>query len=164
MQQNELILVNYFRPLNQKLTIMERHLLHSDKYLDIYYDQGSRFIEYYWKKATEDMTEAEYRMLIMDILDMVDEKGWRPAYYLLDNRDFLFTLSPKLQEWQKKYPAKKSIELGVKKAAMVMSENFVSQFSIEQTFEDDKEVNALTQYFSDIEEAKEWLQSTGELI
>lgn len=143
---------------------MEKQTLHSDKYLDVYYSPDLRLIEYYWKKATEEMSEAEYRMVIWDMLDIVEGKGWRPEYYLLDNRDFLFTMFPKLQEWQVKYPMERSIKLGAKKAAVIMSEDFVSQVSIEQTFEEGEEGRFILKYFSSTEAGKEWLLDKKELV
>ena len=45
-----------------------------------------------------------------------------------------------------------------------MSEEFVSQMSIEQAMEENDDASILTQYFSDIEEAKEWLFDKKELV
>ena len=140
---------------------MERQTLYSDKYLDVYYNQDLRLIEYYWKEATEDMTEAEYRMILLDLTDEVDEKvksgAWMLDSFLLDNQNFLFVMSPKLQEWHTRKITSVATTWGAKKVAIVMSEEFASQMSIEQTMEEDKKANSLTRYFDNMEEAKEWL-------
>lgn len=136
--------------------------LHSGKYLEASYNPQTRLGEFYWKKTTEDMTEAEYRMIMSDILDKFMEnlktKNWSGANWLLDNRQFLFTMPPKLQEWQAKKIFEPLVESGAKKVAVIMSEDWVTQFAIEQTFDEDGETKMLTQYFSDLDQANEWLQ------
>ncbi|HAS39188.1 MAG TPA: hypothetical protein DCS93_01855 [Microscillaceae bacterium] len=140
---------------------MSKIHLHSDKYLEALYDKKLNLVEFYWKNTTEDLTEAEYRMIVSDIVDKVVEnvenKQWKAPNWLLDNRDFLFTISPELQQWQ----AKKIFEpvsKFTKKAAFVMSEDLVTQFAIEQTYDEHKEAKMLTQYFIDLHQANEWLQ------
>jgi len=141
---------------------MSKIHLHSDKYLEALYDKKLNLVEFYWKHTTEDLTEAEYRMIVSDIVDKVVEnvenKQWKAPNWLLDNRDFLFTISPELQQWQAKKIFEPLSKLGCKKSALVMSENFISQFSIEQTVEENDKAKLIIHYFSDLHQANEWLQ------
>lgn len=148
----------YFNPNDQ---IMEIKTIYSDEYVDTYYNGHLQLIENHWKKSTEHLTEAEYRMLTLDTLDVLEksiqENGWVFNRILADNRNFLFTMPPKLQEWQAKHVFAKLLELGLKKTAIIMSQEFISQYSIEQTFEESPELNESTRYFDNIKEAKDWL-------
>ena len=40
---------------------------------------------------------------------------------------------------------------------VIMSEELFSQMSIEQTIEENRDINLLTRYFDNLAEAKEWL-------
>lgn len=135
--------------------------LYSDRYLDVFYESNQKLIEFYWKKATTEMTEAEYRMVMSDLVDTFVAKSvvkkWQVSHLLLDNRDFLFTMSPKLQEWQANKIFKNVTELGVKKCAIIMSQDFVAQFSIEQTIEEDERTHMITKYFDSVDDARVWL-------
>lgn len=127
--------------------------LHSDKYLDVFYESNQKLIEFYWKKATEEMTEAEYRMVMSDLVDEVSDNIGSLKQLLLDNRDFLFVMSPKLQKWQARKVFKKVTEFGVKKCAIIMSHDFVAQFSIEQTIEEDERTHMITRYFDSVDDS-----------
>ncbi|OJJ14523.1 hypothetical protein BKI52_42865 [marine bacterium AO1-C] len=141
---------------------MYKFHLHTDKYLDAIYDKKLNLVEYYWKKATEEITEAEYRMIVFDIteavLERVHEGKWRAPNWLLDNRNFLYVMSPKLQRWQAENIFAKINDIGTKKIAVLTSENVVSQMSIEQSFEENNYLNIRTQYFYNHEQATDWLQ------
>ncbi|OJJ14524.1 hypothetical protein BKI52_42870 [marine bacterium AO1-C] len=141
---------------------MNKQNLHSDNYLEAFYDKKLNLVELYWKEPTEDMTEAEYRMIISDISDeihkIVEQGKQKAPNWLLDNRKFMFTMSPKLQEWQADKIFGPLLELGCRKGAVVMSEDLISQFAIEQTFEENSEARLATQYFGNLEQANVWLQ------
>ena len=136
--------------------------LHSDKYLDAIYDKKLNLVEFYWKESTKDMTETEYKMVVSDIVDvileMITHNNQKAPNWLLDNRNFLFTIPPKLQEWQAKEIFEPLMEKGCEKCAVIMSEDFISQFSIEQSFEENQETMLITEFFSDLHQANEWLQ------
>ncbi|WP_299457699.1 hypothetical protein [uncultured Microscilla sp.] len=140
---------------------MQIHTIYSDQYMDTYYNDDLQLIEIYWKDTTENMTEAEYRMLLLDTLDNlekgIEENSWKCSKILADNRSFLFTMSPRLQEWQAKYVFAKLLGLGLQKSAIIMSQEFISQFSIEQTLEENTNINENNRYFDNIQEAKDWL-------
>ncbi len=141
---------------------MSKFHLHSDKYLDAIYDKRLNLVEFYWKPATIDMTEAEYRMIVTDVVDEVIDNVqsgfWKVPNWLLDNRNFLFIISPKLQEWQAKKIFRPLVRIGCKKSALVMSEDVVSQFSIEQTVQEHDQANLVMHYFFDLHQANVWLQ------
>ncbi|OJJ14525.1 hypothetical protein BKI52_42875 [marine bacterium AO1-C] len=141
---------------------MKKFTLHADKYLEAIYDERLNLVELYWKEATKEMTEAEYRMIVTDIVDLMNRKYqegvWSSPNWLLDNRDFRFVMSPKLQEWQAKYVFTKTTKTVTQKCAVVMSADFITQFTIEQTFEEHQFTHFRTKYFTDLQQANEWLQ------
>jgi len=141
---------------------MSKFHLHSDEYLEALYDKKLNLVEFYWKETTAEMTEAEYRMIVTDIVDTIGKKNdagdWSPPNWLLDNRLFFFTMSPKLQEWQARNVFAKAHYTKAQKCAIVMSEDFITQFAIEQTFEEHDFTDFQIKYFIDLQQANEWLQ------
>ncbi len=136
---------------------MEKQTLYSDKYLGAFYDQDLNLIEHYWKKDSEYITEAEYQTIHTNVVATILDNGWKGKKALLDNRDFLFTISPELQTWQAENIFPKAIANGLEKVAIIMSEELFSQMSIEQTIEEHEEIETITCYFDSISKAKEWL-------
>ena len=98
---------------------MGKQTLHSDKYLDAFYDQDLNLIEHFWKKESENITEAEYQAIHVNVADTILTNGWRSKRALLDNRKFLFTISPELQTWQAETIFPKAIENGLEKVAII---------------------------------------------
>ena len=141
---------------------MSKFQLYSDRYLEAIYDKRLNLVELYWKKTTEEMTEAEYRMIVYDtieiIIDKYKQRKWKAPNWLLDNRSFLFALHPKLQKWQAENIFARVNAIGTQKVAVLMSENVTSQVSIEQTFEESQYFHLRTQYFYNHQQATEWLQ------
>ena len=94
---------------------MERQTLHSDKYLDVYYTVSTKLLEEYWKEETEDMTDATYQVITSDLMGRLENEGIVTKRLLLDNRKFLFTMPPKLQDWQKEAVFSRLSGLGAEK-------------------------------------------------
>ncbi len=120
----------------------------------VHYD-NSIFIQSFSEK-TEDWEDEEYKEEFKIYASLIEK--YKPLYILVDTRKFLFSVIPELQEWQIKVIRPSFINVGVKKAAMLMSEDFFSQISIEQTLEEDEENHTWqTQFFENKNDAMEWL-------
>ncbi|HAS39313.1 MAG TPA: hypothetical protein DCS93_02485 [Microscillaceae bacterium] len=142
-----------------KVTIIE------NKYTSIFFDEDLELYEQYWYPESEDMEEEEYKETITYMLEYITEKNYVLLNYLLDNRDFLFSMSPEMQEWQASNVASVLVKLLEKqgqspqdiKTAIITSEDFISQLSIEQAMEENEVSELTTRYFEDEQEAREWL-------
>jgi hypothetical protein len=79
-------------------------------------------------------------------------------FFLLDNRNFLFSMSPALQEWSASEVTSKMFAKNPNiRTAVLVSSDFISQLSIEQALEEDAETIQTTKYFEDEQEAREWI-------
>ncbi len=138
--------------------------VYTSKYADVYYNSDFRMLEFHWKVTTEEMTDQEYRFITFDVMSILTQKLKKEVdvleNYLLDNRLFLYEIPQDTQVWQRDYIFKPLIELGGKKVAVVMSEAYLSQHLIEQTFRVSQETNLITRYFDNVEEAKKWLSAS----
>lgn len=90
-------------------------------------------------------------------------KAYAPHLFFLDNRLNFFVISPELQQWHAKnistQIAKTLPNPELLKVAIVVSEDFISQLSIEQTLEEHATTGEISRYFEDECEAREWLLS-----
>lgn len=135
-----------------------------NKYFATYYDTDLNILELTWYEESEDMEDQEYKDLNLEVIQKIESlDDVRIDLYYLDNRNFLFSMSPELQEWQ---AANLSVKLNLYspnpeliKAAVLVSKDFISQLSIEQAIEEDQATESNTKYFEEEEEARAWLMS-----
>jgi len=132
---------------------MEHEITFTNSFVQISYSQAESLVKAEWSPKSAYMTGEDFKTCISAIWATVREK--KPRYFLGDTRYFLFPITPDLQEW---YGANiKDTFSHTQKLAMLLSEEIISQFSIEQTIEEDRTTGAVTRYFSDLQKALAWL-------
>jgi len=142
---------------------MSRVTIVENKYTSIYFDLDLNLYEQYWYSATEDMEDEDYKEIQTQMINFFKEhKEYIIHNYLLDNREFLFSMSPEMQEWQAKYVMEflaENMHTGSEsiKTAVITSGDFISQLSIEQTMEENEVSENAAKYFETEQEAREWL-------
>ena len=116
----------------------------------------TNIIEAAWKESTQKMKDDDFKSSIKLLWKLIAEN--KPIGLLADTRLFFYAIPPQVQEW---YGANITEGLGstTKKVAMLLSSEFFSQISIEQTIQEDNRTGFSTQYFDDAEKAIEWLKS-----
>lgn len=144
-----------------------RSLLHQDSYYTAYFDEEKVQYEIYWHKQTQYLTDESFKEVISEMACLLEGKQYPMVRYLLDNRDFLFNISPDLQAWHANHIGAKVLSFSeaplLNKTAIVASSGFISQLSIEQTMDENKKTSAYgaTRYFDILEEAKDWLNKSN---
>lgn len=139
--------------------------LYNDKYCSVSLDEEGEFYEYHWYSATETMNDEDFKEVIKNISAPLEGKKLPRLKALLNNRDFLFSISPDLQEWHARFVTAKvrsTVENpALNKTAMIVSTDFINQLSIEQTMDENEETNNYgeVRYFTEVEEARAWLRS-----
>ena len=144
---------------------MSRVTIVENKYTSVHFDEDLNLYEQVWNTETEDMEEEEYKDIITQLIATLEDKvdSYIIHNYLLDNRNFLFSMSPEMQEWNAKNSTQFFVDLMEKqgldsvKNAIIVSADFISQLSIEQAFEENQEGEQYTKYFEEEQEAREWL-------
>ena len=127
-----------------------------NKYFTSYFDEDLDMYELFWNAESEHMEDEEYQSLMQEQRDAVIANNYTIEFFLLDNREFLFSMSPDLQEWQANEIFAKMVTKEVKIAVMVSSD-FIAQLSIEQAIEEDDNAGETSKYFEDEQEAREWI-------
>ncbi len=139
-----------------KVTITE------NKFCTIQIDEELELYEQVWHPASEEMEENEYKEIHSSMVTYIkDNYSQAPLYWLLDNRSNNYSISPELQEWHAQNVFGQLAQILQHperlKIAFLVSEDFITQLSNEQTIEEHKETEKGTRYFTEEQEAREWL-------
>ena len=129
--------------------------LFKNQYVSINYNPDTALLDTIWFDASEDMEEEDYKLIIEKRVTFFER--YKPQNFLSDARHFRYIIKPSLQAWNYEHSLKLFSKLGGKKIAILNSDDFVAQVSIEQTVEQDTQ--ALTAYFDDSDSALKWLNS-----
>jgi hypothetical protein len=128
-------------------------VLFANDFISIEYMPEIGVVRATWTKKTSEMYTEDFQTCIKEIWKAVREK--LPKGFMGDTRNFGFTIPPETQEW---YGTNiKDTFSNTPKIAMLMSSEFISQLSIEQTIEEDKNTGVTTRYFDDENQALQWL-------
>ncbi|HAS45686.1 MAG TPA: hypothetical protein DCS93_34710 [Microscillaceae bacterium] len=146
---------------------MKKIVIEENEFTSIYYDQTLKLYEQYWHPATADMQDEDYQIIQSRMVAFVKKHRLPILNYYLDNREFYYVMSPEMQDWQVEFVGQKLFDithavmgdLSSIKVAVIISSEFISQLSIEQTFEENSEQvhEGETRYFDDDQKALEWL-------
>ncbi|WP_026999494.1 hypothetical protein [Eisenibacter elegans] len=84
---------------------------------------------------------------------------YKPEAFFLDTKNFDFGIGPEMQTWIDEEIFPKFSANGLRKYAYLVSDEFISQLSIEQLMaEGNAEKQFITKYFNTEEEAFAWLK------
>lgn len=134
--------------------------LHLSKFHQIRYNKTNKTLTNNWLSHSEFMTKAQYQDEITCWFELYNK--YLPEYLFTDSCYFYFPISPDLQLWNSSLINKLENRI-LKKWAILISHDFFSQLSIEQTINESNDAigsfGTTIQYFEDETEAKEWLFS-----
>ncbi|WP_291726475.1 hypothetical protein [Bernardetia sp.] len=132
--------------------------IYNSEYQTINFDKTKSILSKSWTSKTEDLDEDTFSSEVIKIAEYTEE--YKVQYILDDTRDFTFTISVELQNWVDNEVFPRFIAAGLKKYAIIVSKEFISQLSIEQTMEGDAGSQSFeVQYFDNTEEANNWIMN-----
>jgi hypothetical protein len=108
-----------------------------------------------WLPQSESMSEEEYKKEQLLMLEQIQK--YLPQRMLINLTSFTFLIDPQLQAWNAAHIIPYIRAQGLKKAAFVMSSDFIAQLSVEQANEEGATQSNITQYFDSETTALEWL-------
>jgi len=121
-----------------------------------FFAEQELFVEL-WFSTSEKMSDEMFKREMLTVLKMM--KIHKPTKYLVNTKDFLFAIHIDLQEWLFQNYLTHFEELGILKAAFVMSKEFIVQLAIEQSVDEDVKELFQRNYFATYNEALKWLNS-----
>lgn len=129
--------------------------IYDSKYLKLKIDNENSILETHWKKPTSNMDEEDYKNEVEQIIKSCEK--YNSKYILSDSSNFLFAIAPEVQDWIELNVTPKVIKFGLKKMAFAVSQELISQISIEQMMEEGDTQQIKSAYFKNMEVAKNWL-------
>ena len=106
---------------------------------------------------TERMDKEGYKNHIHILREKIIES--KAHAFISDTENFRFPISPDMQLWSVSHFVKPLQDAGVKKVAIMMPDEFIANLAVEQSIDEANEVGLLTRYFSNTQEAENWIFS-----
>ncbi len=132
--------------------------VHLSQFHQISYDDTNKTLTNNWLNRSELITKAQYKEEITIWFKLYNK--FLPEYLFTNSHHFSFPISPDLQSWNSHF-LKTLANHRLKKWAILISHDFFSQLSIEQTIQESSEaIDSLgyeLQYFDNEVHAKNWL-------
>lgn len=97
----------------------------------------------------------DFKRELQDFIGLVEE--YRPVKILWNLQEFDVAIEPSLQAWIDSNINAKEVELGVKKEAFLMPEEFITQISVEQTMDEENAEKIECEFFKHNDDAISWL-------
>ena len=121
------------------------------EFVNIYYDEHLRLIEYNWKKNSESINDQQYRKSIQDIIKII--KTFEPIYILANLTNQYYPLPTDTQLWLIDNALNKIFNFGIKKLALINSQYTIAKNIYEIILNDKERIKI----FQDREQAIAWL-------
>ena len=127
-------------------------------YQQVGFEEANNILIFKWLLTTANMSEAEFIEEIKKASKTIN--SYKDCKVLLLSKDMRFAISPDIQLKANEIllPAYNSAK--VKKLAILIPEELVTELSVEQTIEEkEDEHNFKSNFFSEEEEARKWLMT-----
>jgi hypothetical protein len=129
----------------------------NNKFASVFYFEDTKLYKTTWTEKTSDMTELEMKTEIETTAKLLVE--YKPLYFLADDSKREYIYNVESQKWVANTLANACIMAGVKKFAIIMPLDFITELSTEQTAEEAPELPFRLKFFKSEQEAMEWLFS-----
>ncbi len=127
-------------------------MVFENKYQKIYWKDGVLIQE--WLPETKFLKNEDFKRQMLQYRNvLLNEK---PETILVDTRNLLFVVPPEMQVWINT-EVNKPISQYVRKAAFLVSSDYLTKFSVEMTLEQQEFFTV--KYFTTASEAIKWLKA-----
>jgi hypothetical protein len=121
--------------------------------VDIYLKEENSTIILDWKDKTGDWSDKDFERENKNIVQLVER--YKPKYLLSLSKTFFYPITPDQQMWLVDNVFAAHKKNGITKMAVIMSDEFISQLSLEQLVDETGIIP--TALFADEEAARKWL-------
>ncbi len=126
-----------------------------NKFLQIFIETENNIIIGYWTQETEDAEHDDFKNWNSEIIKIMEQ--YNPKKFLANTIDHKFKITPDLQEWSVVNVFGRFAKAGIRKLAMVTTDDLFSQVSMEQFTDEYQDGDIVTKYFDNKEKARNWL-------
>lgn len=129
-------------------------ILYTDEFQTISFNKNNSLIQMNCTEATSQLLQKNYEKVMLNAVHFVEQT--KPVKLLANLQYMIYTGQTKVEPWIDRQVYSKLKDAGLKKLALIKSQDTFTQLVIDQL----KERNGYkfeTQYFEDEETAKQWL-------
>ncbi len=110
-----------------------------------------------WQKDSEDLEEDDFKKEMLELSTFF--LNLQPQKVLIDMREFYFLVVPEIQDWVNENVNSKLSKLHDTKTAFVVSPDFFTAVSVEQTLEEANGKKLNNKFFEEYNQAVKWLKN-----
>ena len=137
---------------------MITNITNNSNYYTSSFNDELMLYELVWLPETGNMTEDDYKIAMLKAQNNLFDKYSVVNYFVLDNHEFLMTMSTDLQHWSAKEITSEVVaKYPNLKIALIVSQDIFSRVSVSQAVEEDDTMDQVTHYFESREKAYEWI-------
>jgi len=125
------------------------------KYDEIFVEAETRIVKNRWKEATKSMNWEEFKTELLDLKKIVVENQTKGI--LGNTLNLYYTIVPEQQTWIAQNYFPDVLAAGLKKYAIIVSVDLITELSVEQTIDENANLPFESKYFKSEEEAYAWL-------
>lgn len=130
-------------------------LVYYSKYQEIIFYPKASELHFMWTPDTLRMDDQDYQKELLQALKYL--RKFKPQKTLINLKQFAYTIDPDMQEWVKTNFLDRMVSQNLTNvSALVISDDFFAQKSVEQSLEDTIQEN-YSRYFASEDEAIDWL-------
>lgn len=130
-------------------------LVYYSKYQEIIFYPKTSELHFMWRPDTLQMDDQDYQKELLQALKYL--RRFKPPKTLINLKQFAYTIDPDMQEWVKKNFLDRMVSQNlINVSALVISNDFFAQKSVEQSLENTIQEN-YSRYFASEDEAIDWL-------
>lgn len=122
---------------------------------DIFWHENSKCLHFVFKEHTKQLQSDEYLQELTHYIQLI--KQYQPRNIYADTREFYFTITPDIQEFTNQNILSLYESIGIEKHAVLLSKDFFTAVSVEQTMEENQKSTYQNNYFDNEEALKKWL-------
>jgi len=108
------------------------------------------------KRFVSDSSDQDEFKKIINEWRITIEK-YKPQKQLIDYSNYIFSITPELQQYINNQLMKPAYEAGIRKVAFLISHDLFAQVTIEKTMQKNSEEMFEIKYFDNFKKAKDWL-------
>lgn len=130
----------------------------NNRFVKVELDEAQHLLWLEWMPQTADMSEDEYKEILMTLVEFVNRH--QVKYWLGDTLNFAYVIVPDLQEWTAVEFNTRLAATNLQKMALIIPKELIANLSVEQTTDDMEatEMGKFTvQYFDNTDKAVQWL-------
>ncbi|WP_026998251.1 hypothetical protein [Eisenibacter elegans] len=130
-------------------------VVYESQYSIFDWDEANSIFSHIFKPGSEYLTNSLFKEEMQQYVALFTKH--KPLRAIVNNKEMRFAIPPDVQEWHAQNVFPQCIEAGVKKAAILVTEDIFAQVSIEQLMEEEASGAFQVQYFENEKLARQWL-------